>query len=238
MHALAPGRLGALAVLLIAGKPILPAPSASVYFSPNGGCTDAIVRELGEAKATVHVMAYSFTSAPIAKALVDAHKRGVKVKAILDKSNQSSKYSSATFLHNHQIPVLMWDGSGYFHKKVIVIDGSTVIIGSFNFSKRAETSNAENLLVIKRHPMLAKKYLENFELHEGQSKPYTWKAEPAHPPRRADTRRAADGGWLYVTGTGEKYHRKTCWYAKRARRVSRAEARGRGLTPCKVCKPE
>jgi hypothetical protein len=46
------------------------------------------------------MQAYSFTSAPIAKALVDAHKRGVKVFAVLDKSNETGKYSAATFLNN------------------------------------------------------------------------------------------------------------------------------------------
>ena len=36
-----------------------------VYFSPKGGCTDAVLRELSTAKNTVLVQAYSFTSAPI-----------------------------------------------------------------------------------------------------------------------------------------------------------------------------
>ena len=56
-----------------------------VYFSPHGGCTDAIIRELNKAKSTVLVEAYSFTSTPVAKALLNAHKRGVKVEVILDK---------------------------------------------------------------------------------------------------------------------------------------------------------
>jgi phosphatidylserine/phosphatidylglycerophosphate/cardiolipin synthase-like enzyme len=59
---------------------------AQVYFSPHGGCTEAIVKEIDEAKTEVLVQAYSFTSTPIAKALLNAHKRGVKVEAILDKS--------------------------------------------------------------------------------------------------------------------------------------------------------
>ena len=50
-------------------------PKIEVHFSPRGGCTDAVVKELGNAKATVLVQAYSFTSAPIAKALVDAYTR-------------------------------------------------------------------------------------------------------------------------------------------------------------------
>jgi hypothetical protein len=44
-----------------------------VYFSPKGGCADAIIRELDRAKSSVLVQAYSFTSAPIAKALLNLH---------------------------------------------------------------------------------------------------------------------------------------------------------------------
>jgi phosphatidylserine/phosphatidylglycerophosphate/cardiolipin synthase-like enzyme len=75
--------------------PVPPAPSPSTTttpsavtacFTPGGNCTDAIVKALGEAKRTVLVQAYSFTSAPIAKALLDAHTRGVQVQVFLDKS--------------------------------------------------------------------------------------------------------------------------------------------------------
>jgi phosphatidylserine/phosphatidylglycerophosphate/cardiolipin synthase-like enzyme len=51
-----------------------------VCFSPKGGCTDAIIKEISHAKTEILVQAYSFTSTPISKALVDAHKRGVRVK--------------------------------------------------------------------------------------------------------------------------------------------------------------
>jgi len=61
----------------------------AVYFSPNGGATDAVVREVHAATQQLLVQAYSFTSAPIAKALVDAHKCGVKVFAVLDTAQQA-----------------------------------------------------------------------------------------------------------------------------------------------------
>ena len=80
-------------------------PAWEVYFSPHGGCTDAIIRELNKTKSTILVQAYSFTSAPIAKALLDAHKRGVEVELILDKSQRTDQYSSATFFYNSGIPV-------------------------------------------------------------------------------------------------------------------------------------
>jgi phosphatidylserine/phosphatidylglycerophosphate/cardiolipin synthase-like enzyme len=49
-----------------------------VYFSPNGGASQAIIKEINDAKSEILVQAYSFTSAPIAKALVDTHKRGLE----------------------------------------------------------------------------------------------------------------------------------------------------------------
>ena len=54
-----------------------------VYFSPKGGCTEAVVKELGNAKTGILVQAYSLTSTPIAKALLEAHKRGTRVEVML-----------------------------------------------------------------------------------------------------------------------------------------------------------
>ena len=73
------------------------------YYSPNGGCTQAVVEQLNGAKKLVLVQAYSFTSAPIARALVDAKHRGVDVQVILDKSQRGEAYSSATFLANEGV---------------------------------------------------------------------------------------------------------------------------------------
>jgi phosphatidylserine/phosphatidylglycerophosphate/cardiolipin synthase-like enzyme len=135
--------------------------SYEVYFSPHGGCTDAIIRELNKAKSTILVQAYSFTSAPIAKALLNAHKRGVKVEVILDKSQRTQKYSSATFLFNAGIPTKIDAKHTIAHNKVMIIDGETVITGSFNFTKAAEENNAENLLVI-HDKKLAERYIADF----------------------------------------------------------------------------
>src|SRR5277367_2987255 len=82
----------------------LHAADIQVFFSPKGGCTEAVVENLNKARDTVLVQAYSFTSAPIANALVDAEKRGVKVRVILDKSQRTEKYSAADFLLHAGIP--------------------------------------------------------------------------------------------------------------------------------------
>jgi competence ComEA-like helix-hairpin-helix protein len=144
----------------------------SVYFSPSGGAQDAIVREVEAAKQNILIQAYSFTSAPIAKALTDAQKRGVKIEAVLDKSNETARYTSATFLQNSGASVLIDHKPTIAHSKVMLIDGATIITGSFNFSKAAEEKNAENLLVIKDAPEVFKAYEANFRKRAAESRPY------------------------------------------------------------------
>jgi phosphatidylserine/phosphatidylglycerophosphate/cardiolipin synthase-like enzyme len=142
-----------------------------VYFSPNGGATQAIINEISNAKTEILVQAYSFTSSPIAKALVDAHKRGVKVEAILDKSQRKETYTEATFLANMKVPTYIDDKHAIAHNKIMIIDKETVITGSFNFSKAAEEKNAENLLIIKSKE-LANVYIDNWMKHKEHSEPY------------------------------------------------------------------
>lgn len=144
-----------------------------VFFSPRGGATDAVVAEIGKAKQEILVQAYSFTSKPIAKALLDAKKREVKIEVVLDKSNATAKYSAATFLANAGIPVLIDDKHAIAHNKIMIIDRQVLIIGSFNFTTTAEERNAENLLVIKGNKQLIDRYLRNFEDHEAHSNPYS-----------------------------------------------------------------
>jgi phosphatidylserine/phosphatidylglycerophosphate/cardiolipin synthase-like enzyme len=156
-------------------------PNIQVYFSPKGGCTEAVVDALSKARSTVLVQAYSFTSQPIAKALVDAHRRGVKLQVILDKNNQTDKYSAATFTQNYGIPTFIDARHSIAHNKIIIIDARTVLTGSFNFTMQAEESNAENLLIID-DPTLAAKYMTNWNVHFAHSKPYERK-EPAGKQR-------------------------------------------------------
>jgi PLD-like domain len=170
----------------------------AVYFSPNGGATEAVVRELNAAQTQVLLQAYSFTSAPIAKALVEASKRGVKILAVLDASNQTGKYSAATFLHNAGIQPLIDAEHAIAHSKVIVIDSATIITGSFNFTKAAEEKNVENLLVIKDAPELVQAYEANIRLHAGHSRPY----------QRQAARGSSDTAPVSVSRNGEVHGNK------------------------------
>jgi len=165
-----------LSILLACSSPATPEPPAGpsirLYFSPNGGGTEAIVSEIGRARTEVLVQAYSFTSTPIAKALMDARKRGVKITVILDKSQKTARYSSADFLRNSGIATYIDGKHAIAHNKIMIIDRECVITGSFNFTKAAEEMNAENILVIRGNPDLTAKYIGNFDWHLKHSESY------------------------------------------------------------------
>ncbi len=146
--------------------------TVDAYFSPHGGCTEAIVRELTNARTEILVQAYSFTSKTIAKALLDARNRGVKIEVILDKSQQSQKYSSADFIAHAGIPTYIDSSHALAHNKIMIIDRSTLVTGSFNFTKAAEEKNAENLLIIKGNKALVDRYIQNFNEHRRHSLQY------------------------------------------------------------------
>lgn len=149
--------------------------TVDVFFSPNGGATSAVVRELDSAKTEILVQAYSFTSKPIAKALLDAKKRGVQVVIVLDKSQRRERYSSADFAAHAGIPTYIDDRHAIAHNKIIIIDRQTLVTGSFNFTKAAEERNAENLLILKGNRALVDRYIRNFEEHKGHSLVYIGK---------------------------------------------------------------
>ena len=132
-----------------------------VCFTPGEDCTTLIVKTISSAKNELLIQAYSFTSAPIAKAVVEAQKRGVKVRVILDKSQFSQKYSASKFLQHENIPVWNDKKVAIAHNKVMVIDDEIVITGSFNFTKAAQFKNAENLLIVYDKKFAAK-YKKNW----------------------------------------------------------------------------
>ncbi len=146
--------------------------TVEVAFSPDMGATDLVVKAIREAKKTIRVAAYSFTSKPIAEALLDAHKRSIDVQVVVDKSQAHEKYSSAVFLADVGIPTRIDYRYAIMHSKFMVIDGVNVETGSFNLTKAAEEKNAENVLVLRNDPEVARQYQAEWERLWNESEPF------------------------------------------------------------------
>lgn len=152
-----------------------PGAKYQVCFVPDGAnCERLIVQAIEASTSTIHVLAYSFTSPSIAEALVKAHQRKVRVQVVLDKSQEKERYTGATFLENAGIPVVIdaAPGIAISHNKVMIFDGNGVFTGSFNFTRSAQSRNAENGLLISGDASLSRAYLANWAARFKVSRPY------------------------------------------------------------------
>ena len=154
----------ALAVASTGSFGAQPLPAGAGYdlgFSPASGSASALVvvlRAIDSAHSSIVVVAYSFTSKPIATALLAAHRRGVKVAVVADRGQNAKSYSAVWFLANQGVPVRLNDRYEATHDKFMVVDGMHVETGSFNYSSAAANRNAENALVLWNVKPLADRY--------------------------------------------------------------------------------
>ena len=180
---LATGFTGALTAVFLVRfihRNVTVPPSVEAHFSPGGQCTEIILREIGHARREVLMLAYSFTTREISQALVDAKMRGVHVEVILDHSNEKEPHTELPFLVEQGLAPLIDPEHAIAHNKVLVIDGRTVLTGSFNYTHQAEKSNAENLLILKGHGDTATAYREQFLAHKAHARqPQAQEAAPA-----------------------------------------------------------
>jgi len=150
-----------------AAKDISLAPSSvRACFTPGANCETEIIAAISNAKKEILVQAYSFTSENIANALLAAHKRGVATKIIYDKKAAKERYSQIPRLSILGINTIPDKVRGLQHCKLILIDGTLVLTGSYNYSNGARDKNAENLVIISS-PDLAKAFVANWMIRSG-----------------------------------------------------------------------
>ena len=136
-------------------------------FCPDDDCAYHVVNEIRNAKHSVYFMAFSFTSEPIADALL-FNKNNIDIKGIFEKSQAGSQYSQYQRLKDFGLNVKIDSNPANMHHKVFIVDNKTAITGSFNPTKSADERNDENILIIY-DKNIAKKYLEEFS--------YVWNLE-------------------------------------------------------------
>ncbi|MDR2604970.1 MAG: phospholipase D family protein [Desulfovibrio sp.] len=158
--------LFALFLALLPATPVAaPAAGAGVEtaFSPAGGALALTLSLINKAEKSILVAAFSFTSTPVAKALTNAARRGVRVRVVADKETNDKGYTAVVFLANQGIPVRLNGAYNHMHNKFMVADGRHVQTGSFNYTRAAAEKNAENVLVVRNDPVTAAKYTAEWE---------------------------------------------------------------------------
>jgi phosphatidylserine/phosphatidylglycerophosphate/cardiolipin synthase-like enzyme len=133
------------------------------YFSPDDITVTRLAQLLGEAQESIYFMAYSFTSEDIGTVMRRMSQQGVTVTGVLESSplnlESTSQYSA---LRDAGIDVRLGNPSRLINHKVIIIDNSIVVLGSYDFTNRAEKENDENLLIIHSE-LVAERFMEEFQ---------------------------------------------------------------------------
>jgi phosphatidylserine/phosphatidylglycerophosphate/cardiolipin synthase-like enzyme len=148
---------------VLASEPLPHGATFDLGFSPRQGALDTVLKGIAEARSEILVAAYSFTSKPIATALLEVHRHGIKVMVVADQKANSGRYSAVTFLANQGVPVRLNGHYAIFHHKFMVIDGKTLETGSFNYTAAAASKNAENALLLWDVPNLAAEYAREWQ---------------------------------------------------------------------------
>jgi phosphatidylserine/phosphatidylglycerophosphate/cardiolipin synthase-like enzyme len=147
---------------------ILPAAVAlaepEVYFSPNGGIRDRLLRAINHTKVTINVAIFDFTSGELAGALVAAKGRGVAVRVVADARQAQGKHSEIPLLLEKGVKVRLvrGNGRGIMHHKFAIFDGKLLVTGSYNWTDSAERFNHENALFLD-DPAVIQRYQAHFE---------------------------------------------------------------------------
>ena len=181
--------------------------SVEVFFSPNGGARNAILKEIMSADSTIDVAMYILTDRELSNALIMAQEKGVHVRILLDgKSAEEIAYSKHHFLGERKVPVKLDNThktygdkyEGIMHNKFAIIDNKVLLTGSYNWTHSAEELNDENLLIIKESEELIRKYASEFTKLWDKSEVI---AEPLNiDPYDLKNLKNSIGKWVIVSG--------------------------------------
>lgn len=129
---------------------------------------DVTLTAVNDAKSSLLIAAYQYTSSDIIKAVVAAKKRGVDVAVILDHTQENG--DSQAVMVASEIPCFIDHTYRIMHHKFMVVDGTSVENGSFNYTLSADKSNAENALYSTDVPALAAAYSTEWRRIKGLPK--------------------------------------------------------------------
>lgn len=125
-------------------------PRIETCFSPIRDCSVVVKMQLASADYTLDLALYSLTKDDIAQAIIDAHKRGVRVRVIMDRTQAGLKVADDEKLEAAGITVKRLRGmkSGLMHHKFAIVDGKTILTGSYNWTKGGTYKNSENMIIL------------------------------------------------------------------------------------------
>jgi cardiolipin hydrolase len=132
------------------------------YFSPGPNCRIAIEQAMETALSELLICVFTISDDRLSDAIMAAHRSGLTVRVISDNDKMHDRGSDVERLSQAGVDVRIDCSPEHMHHKFMVIDGHTVMTGSYNWTRSAETRNEENIIAVD-DPLLAHRFSEEFE---------------------------------------------------------------------------
>ncbi|MFN8383136.1 MAG: phospholipase D-like domain-containing protein [Anaerolineales bacterium] len=140
-----------------------------IYFSPDDGVQANLLDIINNAQESIYFLAFSFTADALGDAVRARAEDGVTVAGVMDAEQVDSNVGTEFDpFRQAGLDVYRDANPGQMHHKVMIIDESIVVFGSYNFTNSAETRNDETLLVIYNKDIAAQ-FIAEFQRVYGQS---------------------------------------------------------------------
>ena len=164
------------ATVACAAAPMPSTGTVEAVFTPWDDAEGALLEIIASARKTIRVQSFLFTSRPLARSLIEAHRRGVDVAVLADRDMAiKGENSQLAQLAAAGIPVWLEVRYASAHNKIMLVDANeddcVVATGSFNYTYSAQARNAENLLILRGNRPLARAYLDNWQRHRAEAQP-------------------------------------------------------------------
>ena len=108
------------------------------------------------------ICVFTISDDRLSDAIMSAHRSGLTVRVISDNDKMHDRGSDVERLYQAGVDVRIDRSPEHMHHKFMVIDGRTVMTGSYNWTRSAETRNEENIIAVD-DPQLAARFSEEFE---------------------------------------------------------------------------
>lgn len=113
----------------------------------------AIEQAMETAVDELFICVFTISDDRLSDAILSAHRSGLSVRVISDNDKMHDRGSDVERLYQAGVDVRIDRSPEHMHHKFMVIDGRTVMTGSYNWTRSAETRNEENLVAIDDHIM-------------------------------------------------------------------------------------
>jgi phosphatidylserine/phosphatidylglycerophosphate/cardiolipin synthase-like enzyme len=134
---------------------------AEAYFSPGDECLDALLRLLHHVRRTADICVFTITDDRLSEAILGAHGRNISVRIVTDNEKAADLGSDIERFKAAGIQVRVDRSHFHMHHKFAILDGETLITGSYNWTRGAARDNQENLIVTN-DIRLAKPFSDTF----------------------------------------------------------------------------